>query len=384
MVESPRFASHLIVDERTIAGICCDSPTPLATEEVAQVDGKNGRADNEAVRSTAGLSGGILMINRRWLLCWFVILSAMIGSFTTARSSFGNEPASKGTIGVSLLTLTNPFFKTIGDSITRVAAKEGYSVVVVSGDFDVAKQQNQIKDFIVKRVAAIVLSPCDSKSIGPAIQEANDAGIPVFTCDIKSLAANAKVVTHVATDNYQGGKMAGQAMIEALGSGGGKIAILDAKEIESCLLRVKGFKEVIASHNTTKPNAPIQIVAELPSYGQKERGYKSAEDCLQAHGDLAGIFAVNDPAALGACAAIEKAGKSDQIKVVGFDGQSDGRQAIKDGKIYADPVQFPDRIGTKTMQTILAYFEGDRVPHEILIPTALYRKADAMKDSSLR
>lgn len=295
-----------------------------------------------------------------------------------------DRAGSKGTIGVSLLTLTNPFFKVIGDNITRVAEKEGYSVVVESGDFDVAKQQNQIRDFIIKRVAAIVLSPCDSKSIGPAIQEANEAGIPVFTCDIKSLAAGAKVVTHIATDNYQGGKMAAQAMIEALGDNGGKIAILDAKEIESCLLRVKGFKEVIEAHNAAGKGGRIEIVAELPSAGQKERGYKSAEDCLQAHGDVSGIFSINDPSALGACAAIEKAGKADQIKVIGFDGQNDGKQAIKQGKIYADPIQFPDRIGVKTMETILAYFEGERVPSEILIPTALYRKTDAMKDAALK
>lgn len=295
-----------------------------------------------------------------------------------------DRAGSKGTIGVSLLTLTNPFFKVIGDNITRVAEKEGYSVVVESGDFDVAKQQNQIRDFIIKRVAAIVLSPCDSKSIGPAIQEANEAGIPVFTCDIKSLAPGAKVVTHIATDNYQGGKMAAQAMIEALGDNGGKIAILDAKEIESCLLRVKGFKEVIEAHNAAGKGGRIEIVAELPSAGQKERGYKSAEDCLQAHGDVSGIFSINDPSALGACAAIEKAGKADQIKVIGFDGQNDGKQAIKQGKIYADPIQFPDRIGVKTMETILAYFEGERVPSEILIPTALYRKTDAMKDAALK
>ncbi len=315
-------------------------------------------------------------------LLMLIALSAAI--LSPISSGAADRPASKGAIGVSLLTLTNPFFKVIGDNITRVAEKEGYSVVVESGDFDVAKQQNQIRDFIIKRVAAIVLSPCDSKSIGPAIQEANEAGIPVFTCDIKSLAPNAKVVTHIATDNYQGGKMAAQAMIEALGDGGGKIAILDAKEIESCLLRVKGFKEVIEAHNAAGKGAQIQIVAELPSTGQKERGYKSAEDCLQAHGDLSGIFSINDPSALGACAAIEKAGKADQIKVIGFDGQADGKQAIKQGKIYADPIQFPDRIGTKTMETILAYFEGDRVPAEILIPTALYRKADAMKDASLK
>jgi ribose transport system substrate-binding protein len=295
-----------------------------------------------------------------------------------------DEPAAKGTIGVSLLTLSNPFFKVIANNITTVAAKQGYSVIVVSGDFDVARQQNQIKDFIVKKVSAIVLSPCDSKSIGPAIQEANDAGIPVFTCDIKSLAPGAKVVSHIATDNYQGGKLAGQAMIEALGAEGGKIVILDFKEAESCLLRVKGFKEVIDAHNAASKTGTIEIVAELPGGGQKEKGYKSAEDCLQAHGDLAGIFAINDPCALGACAAVEKAGKADQIKIIGFDGQADGRQAIKEGKIYADPIQFPEQIGTKTMQTILAYFEGDRVPAEILIPTAVYRKADGLKDPSLK
>ncbi len=176
--------------------------------------------------------------------------------------------------------------------------------------------------------------------------------------------------------------MAAQAMIEALGDAGGKVAILDSKQTESCLLRVKGFKEVIASHNAARKGAAIDIVAELPSDGQKERGYKSAEDCLQAHGNLSGIFAINDPSALGAVAAIEKAGKADQIKIIGFDGQPDGKQAIKEGKIYADPIQFPDQIGTKTMQTILSYFEGDRVPAEILIPTALYRKADGLKDAS--
>ena len=62
-----------------------------------------------------------------------------------------------------------------------------------SGEFDVARQQDQVKDFIVKRVAAIVLCPCDSRSIGPAIQEANAAGVPVFTADIACLAPGVEV-----------------------------------------------------------------------------------------------------------------------------------------------------------------------------------------------
>ena len=90
--------------------------------------------------------------------------------------------ASREIIGVSLLTLDNPFFKIIGDNIANEAKKNGYDSVVVSADKDIAKQGNQVKDFIVKNVCAIVLSPCDPKSIVPIIQEANAAGIPVFTC----------------------------------------------------------------------------------------------------------------------------------------------------------------------------------------------------------
>ncbi len=291
---------------------------------------------------------------------------------------------SKKVIALSVLTLNNPFFKVIGDSMAAEAAKHGYEVMVVSGDFDVARQQNQVKDFIVKKVAAIVLCPCDSKSIGPAIQEANDAGIPVFTADIACLAPGAKVVCHVATDNYAGGNQAAEAMIEALGDAGGKIAILDHKPVESCILRVKGFKEVIEAHNRKGTGGKIAIVAELPGGGDKDPGFKATQGLIESHGDLAGIFAINDPSALGARAALEKANKADQVKIVAFDGQPEGKRAIKEGKIYADPVQYPDRIGRETMLAIVRHFNGEKVAGEILIPTGLYRKADALKDAELK
>jgi ribose transport system substrate-binding protein len=290
--------------------------------------------------------------------------------------------AGKGAIGISMLTLDNPFFKVIGDTITAEGMKNGYGAILVSGDKDVAKQSNQIKDFIVKKVAAIVLSPCDSKSIVPVIQEANAAGIPVFTVDIPCNEPGVKIVTQVATDNFGGGKEAAAAMIEALGEAGGKLAILHFKQAESCQLRVKGFREVIEAHNAAgKPK--IDIVTELESGGAKDQGYKAAEDALQAQPDLRGIFAINDPAALGARAALEKAGKT-QIVIVGFDGQPEGKQAIKDGKIYADPIQFPDRMGVKIVEAIIAHSKGETLPPQVLIPTSLYRQAEALKDAGLK
>ncbi len=325
-----------------------------------------------------------------------IALSLLIGcgkdkgepeELTSSRPDVGHEGKregvrSKGTIGLSVLTLTNPFFITIADTMKAEAQKHGYEVVVTSGEFDVARQQNQVKDFLVSRVAAIVLCPCDSKAIGPAIQEANEAGIPVFTADIACLAPGAKVISHIATDNYGGGALAADALAEAIG-GKGNVAIIDHPVVESVILRTKGFHERLAELNK-KPEVDVRVVAQLPGGGVRDRSFQTTQDILQAHSELAGIFAINDPSALGARAALEKAGKADQIVIVGFDGQPEGKQAIKEGKIYADPIQFPDQIAIRTVQTIVRYFQGEEVPPEILIPTALYWKEDAEKDPTLK
>ena len=305
---------------------------------------------------------------------------------TDAPVSKTNETAdgktnTKKTIGLSILTSTNPFFVEIGESMRAAAVKQGYDVVVVSGDLDPNKQQNQVKDFIVQRVAAIVLTPCDSKAIGTSIQEANAAGIPVFTADIACIAPNANVITHVATDNYNGGRQAAVAMIEALG-GKGKVAILDFPQIESVMLRTKGFRDELAEQ-TKNNGVAIEIVGVLAGDGDKERSYKATQDLLQSHPELNGIFAINDPSALGCHAALENANATDRVKIVGFDGQIDGKRAIRDGKIYADPIQFPKKIGEQTVSSIFKYLEGEDVPKEQLIPTALYRQADAAKDTEL-
>lgn len=290
----------------------------------------------------------------------------------------------KGTIGFSALTLTNPFFQVIADTMKAEAEKHGYEVVVVSAERDVKKQADQVNEFIVKGVAAIVLNPCDSQSIGPAIAQANAAGIPVFTNDMKYAGDQGQVISHVATDNYQGGKLAGEAMVKLLGGTGGKVAILHFPQAESCQLRVKGFLEILAAHNDRATGDKIEVVTTLDGGGLRDEGFKAAKDAVEANPDLAALFAINDPSALGAHAALEAAGKADQVKIIAFDGQLIGKQAIRDGKIVCDPIQFPDRIGRVTIEQILKYFDGDQVDAEILIPSALYYKADADVDPELK
>mgnify|MGYP001464845116 FL=1 len=295
----------------------------------------------------------------------------------------GGDTKSKGVIAYSPLTLSNPFFKVIGDHIKAEAEKNGYTVRIVDPNMDVKKQSDQMDDFISSGVTAIILVPCDRLSVGPSVQAANKAGIPVFTVDAKCAAENAKIEGHVGTDNFQGGELAGKAMITALGDAGGKVLVLDFKKANSCVLRVGGFKKVIDAHNKTA-TGKIEIVSELDGNGDRTKGYQSTADALQAHEDLDAIFAINDPSALGAYTAVKEAKRDDKIKIIGFDGQLDGKQAIKDGKLYADPIQHPDKMGRQIVQLIMKYQAGEKFESETLIPATLYTKTEADQDPALK
>lgn len=297
----------------------------------------------------------------------------------------GCQPTSADkTIGYSAMDLTNPFFQVIADNMKTEAAKHGYDVIVVSGGSKAQTQSDQIDDFIAKGVAAIVLNPCDSKAVGPVIKRANDAGIPVFTNDLSYVGDEGEVVCHIATDNYQGGRLAGEAMVKVLGASGGKVAILHYPQAESCQQRVKGFTEVIDEHNAGGNGGKIEIVTTLDGGGNRRKGNAAAEAAIQAHPDLSAIFAINDPSGLGAYEALSDAGLTEQVTIIAFDAELAGKKAILEGKILCDPVQFPDQMGKKIVEMIMKHFRGEEVPKEILIPSKLYYKEDAEKDPALK
>lgn len=320
-------------------------------------------------------SGKLMMGSLASMVLMFFCLAGCGGGKQPADDpSAGGKPgataAAKTVIGVSLLTRTHPFYQDLEAGMREAAAERGYELIVQAGEFDVAKQRSQFEDFLVRRVNAIIVCPCDSKSIGTSVQAANQAGIPVFTADIAVLAEGAQVVSHVASDNVAGGRLAAQAVSRALGGRGG-IAIIDHPEVESVIQRVKGFEDEIARQ------PELRVVAKLTGRGMKDQAFRTAEDILQAHPDLDAIFGINDDSALGALAAVEKAGKAGRIAIVGFDAVPEARQAIKEGKIYADVIQQPKMIGRTVIEAVYGHMAGGDVPGEILIPCDLYDQEKA-------
>jgi ribose transport system substrate-binding protein len=288
-----------------------------------------------------------------------------------SKSTTGNEASKGPVIGVSLLTFENPFFTDMRMAMKGAAYDSGYKVDVVAGEFDTQRQQQQIADFVKRKVDAIVVCPVDSKAIGPALTAANQAGIPVFTADVAVLAEGVDVVSHVATDNLQGGRLAADAMVEALG-GKGKVAVLNHPEVESAILRERGFQERLQELKASQ-GVTIDVVASVPGQGQTERSRTATEELLRLHPEVDGVFAINDPSAMGAIAALEQAGKLENVTVVGFDGQAEALESLVSGKMYADVLQLPKQIGRLVVQTVDDHRMGREVPPERLIQPTLIR-----------
>jgi ribose transport system substrate-binding protein len=278
----------------------------------------------------------------------------------------GDDPADgRRVIGVSLLTQTHAFFKELEAGLREEAAARNLELVVVACEMDPARQAAQIEDFVAQRVAAILLAPCDSDAVGPHLAGPERAGIPVFTADIA--ARSGQVVTHVASDNVQGGRLAAQALAQHLG-GRGDVLIIDHPTVASVQDRVRGFEEEIRKH------PDIRVVGRPSSDGQRARAMAVMEDMLQAHAGLDGVFAINDDSALGATAVLEAAGRTDVV-VIGYDATEEAQKAITSGgPLKADVVQYPRRIGRTAIEMIARHLDGEEVPALVPIEVGLWTK----------
>ena len=264
-----------------------------------------------------------------------------------------DEQAHTRTIGVALLTRGHIFYKDLEEGLRDEAARQHYELVVTPAEFDLGKQISQIEDFVARRVDAVIVCPVDSKGIGPGVRKANEANVPVFTADIA--AQEGTVVSHIASDNVAGGRLAGEYIVKAL-NGKGRIAIINNPVATSVLDRVQGFREAIGKF------PGITVVADVNGQAVRDKSLEVTADVLQANPRLDGIFGINDASALGALDAVEQF-KRTNIIIVGYDATPPAADAITRGtSLKADVIQYPKKIGTITIEMIRDFFAGKQVP----------------------
>jgi ribose transport system substrate-binding protein len=271
------------------------------------------------------------------------------GASPTATPGPGATPQMPGatgglTIAVVPKGTAHIFWKTV-QAGAQAAGKEVGAEILWNGpseETDVTGQISIIEDFITRKVDALVMAACDAQALVPIVQKALKAGIPVITIDSGITSDDA--LCFVATDNVAGSKMGGDKLAELIGQKG-KVGLMPfIKGAATSDMREEGFRKAIAAY------PGIKIASTLYSQSDASVAMQKTEDMLTSVSDLAGIFAANEPAVVGAAQVIKQRNLAGKVRLVGFDASDAEIQALKDGVVQALIVQNPYAMGYQGVQ----------------------------------
>ena len=254
-------------------------------------------------------------------------------------------------IGLIVSTLNNPFFVDLKTGIENQAKKLGYDVVVLDSQNDPAKEVSNMEDISVKDVDVVLLNPVDSDSAIASVMVANNLDLPVITVD--RAANGGEVVSHVASDNAEGGKMAAQYLINQLGDNSNIVELEGIAGSSATRDRGAGFDNEIENSN-------LNIITKQSADFDRTKGLSVMENIIQSKGDIDAVFAQNDEMALGALKALQDA-NMDNVLVVGFDATDDAVASVNKGEMSATIAQQPILIGETAVNLTHRFLSGETV-----------------------
>jgi len=279
-----------------------------------------------------------------------------------------NKPANNGknevkTIGLAISTLNNPFFVDLEAGAKAKAAELNVKLVTLDSQDDSATEMSNVEDLINQGVDVIMINPTDSDAVKSAVEAANKANIPVITLDRG--ANGGTVVSHIASDNVAGGKLAGEYIVELLGGKGKVVELEGIPGASAARDRGEGFNSAIAGTD-------LKVVAKQTANFDRAQGLTVMENILQAQPEIDAVFAHNDEMALGALEAIKASGRN--ILVVGFDATDDAKAAVAKGEMAATVEQLPKEIGSLGIETAVKVLNGEKVENMIPVNLQLVKK----------
>lgn len=266
-------------------------------------------------------------------------------------------------LGVSISTTNNPYFVSMKEGIEQYAKEKKVTVKVSDAQDDAARQADDVQNFVSQKVDAILINPVDSDAIVPAIKAANSADIPVILIDRGSNGGN--VLTTVASDNVEAGKMAAEYIVKELGKGTKTFELSGVPGASATVDRGNGFKSVAKKQ--------LEVLSSQSANFDRAKALKTTQNMIQSNKSVQAIFAQNDEMAMGAAKAVKAAGLKD-VLIVGIDGQPDAHESIKKGDISATIAQQPAKMGSIAIQAAIDYYQGKKIQKETVSPIFLVTK----------
>ena len=259
------------------------------------------------------------------------------GDAATGGATGGGGEAG-GTIAVITVDPSNPYWKAEVDTAVTEAEALGYDTTVDAHNNDADKQNQFIDGAISKNVVAIILDPAGADESVGAVQKATDAGIPVFLVNAE-ISEQGIAKSQIVSNNAQGATLGAEEFASVVGAGE-YVELFGNPTDNNAQVRSDGYAEVLSQYPDLK-----NVQRETANWDRAE-GKAKMEIMLSAHPDIKGVVAGNDEMALGAIQALKDAGKLEQVKVLGFDGNQDATDAVAAGEMVATVLQ-PIVEGTK-------------------------------------
>lgn len=292
-----------------------------------------------------------------------LVVSVMALSVLAGCAADKPSTSEKKKIGLVISTLNNPFFVDLQAGAKAKADELGAELITLDSQDDAATEMANVEDLINQGVDLIMINPTDSDAVKSAVEAANAAKIPVITLDRGSNGG--EVLSHIASDNVAGGKLAGEFIVEQLGGKGNIVELEGIPGASAARDRGAGFNEAIGTTD-------IVVVAKQTANFDRAEGLSVMENILQAQPEINAVFAHNDEMALGALEAIKASGRD--IIVVGFDATDDAKAAVAAGTMAATVEQLPKEIGSLGVETAMKHLSGETVEAQIPVDLKLVIK----------
>ena len=275
-------------------------------------------------------------------------------------------------VGYCTPSLNAPFYVVLSQYIQKSAEGFGMKFVSADGQDDIIKQITSVEDLTAAGVNVLILNPLDHKALVPAVNAAVKSGVLVFIVD-SYIDPTANYITSIQANNEGNGELIGEWIVNKMGKTKIKAALISGSQgnpigREKRLGFIRGFSE---TQLMSQGNADLTIVAQGWGNWTNNGGLKAMEDILVANPDINLLVAENDAMGMGALKAINESGKAADITVVGFDGQKEAYELIKEGKFGATAINSPKELARLVVEAVVKYLNGEKQIDKVIFTNAV-------------
>ncbi len=271
--------------------------------------------------------------------------------------------------GATYMTMDNPYFEILNTSLKELIEARGDRLITRDPANSQSKQNSQILDMLDAGVQLLFINPVNCKTISPALEICHDKGIPFIIVDT-GVELDEYAACTIVSDNYQAGKLIATDLLGKRQEA--RIVVLYDQGIKATNLRLQGFLDALDA-----VSFPYRIVYTAGGATLLHETMVEMQKFLSLDLDFDVVFGGNDPAALGALAAIENNHRGQGQLIYGIDGSPSGKLMVRQGKLEATAAQFPSQLAHLAVEAAYTYLDGGTIEHSISIPTELVTKSTA-------